>query len=71
MTESPRPDQLGDQRTPIAPEPDEERPAAADPRSDPGAGGAAARVPYWFVVIAVVVVALIALYLAGIVFPPQ
>jgi hypothetical protein len=70
MQESPRPDDLGDQRTPVGPEPADE-PSAADPRSEPGAAGAAARVPYWLVVIAVVVIALVALYLAGIVFPPE
>jgi hypothetical protein len=70
MRESPRPEDLGEQRTPVAPEPADES-SSADPRSEPGVTGAAARVPYWFIVIAVIVVALIALYFAGIIFPPE
>lgn len=71
MQESPRPDDLGEQRTAVGPEPSDEHPSSADPRSEPGASGTVARVPYWFIVLAVVIVALIALYLAGFVFPPQ
>lgn len=63
VVESPRPEELGDQRTPVAPEPDD-RPAAADPRSEPGVKGTAARFPYWLIVGAFVIFALVALYLA-------
>lgn len=70
MTESPRPEDLGEQRTPVSPEPAETEPSAADPRSDPGARGLLARYPYWFVVIGVVVVAIIALLFAFNVAPP-
>jgi hypothetical protein len=62
MQESPRPEDLDDQRTPVAPEPPD-RPSAADPRSEPGLRGTVARLPYWFIVVAVIIFALIALYL--------
>jgi hypothetical protein len=71
MEESPRPDDLGDQRTPVGPEPEDERAEAADPRSEPGLRGALARVPYWFVVAAVIVAALILLYLADLLVQTQ
>jgi hypothetical protein len=71
MTEAPRPDDLGDQRTPVAPEPNEDRRSAADPRSESGIQGAAANFPYWFVVIGVVFAAVIALTLVWVVFPPR
>ena len=70
MHESPRPEDLGDQRTPVAPEPVDE-PAAVDPRSEPGARGAAARVPYWLIVGAVILVAIVVLYLAWTFFPAR
>ncbi|HVM30365.1 MAG TPA: hypothetical protein VM305_06305 [Candidatus Limnocylindrales bacterium] len=71
MSEAPRPDDLGEQRTPVAPEPEEHREAAADPRSDSGVQGAAASFPYWFVVVGVVFAAVIALTLVWVVFPPR
>jgi hypothetical protein len=71
MTDSPRPDDLGEQRTPVAPEPNDDDQSAADPRSEPGARGAVARVPYWLIVGAVLLVAVLALYFAGAIFPPQ
>lgn len=70
MHEAPRPEDLGEQRTPIAPEPEDE-PSAVDPRSEPGARGALARLPYWFIVAAVIVLALLALYLVWTVFPAR
>jgi hypothetical protein len=70
MQESPRPDDLGEQRTPVGPEPPD-RTAAADPRSEPGWRGSVARMPYWFIVLAVIVIAVIALYLAGVIFPSR
>jgi hypothetical protein len=70
MHEAPRPDELGEQRTPVAPEPKDE-PGATDPRSEPGARGAVAKVPYWFIVGAVIVVAVVALYLAWTFFPAR
>ncbi|MDP8904335.1 MAG: hypothetical protein M3N29_03305 [Chloroflexota bacterium] len=70
MRESPRPDDIGEQRTPVAPEPPETQRSAADPRSDPGPRGLLARYPYWFVVVAVIVFALILLYLAWTAAPP-
>jgi len=71
MSEAPRPEDLGEQRTPVAPEPGEDQRSAADPRSDPGLGGAVARLPYWFIVIGFVFFALIALALAWAAFPPR
>jgi hypothetical protein len=70
MHESPRPEDLGEQRTPVAPEP-EDRPAAVDPRSETGPRGGLAKVPYWVIVGAVIVVAAVALYLAWTVFPAR
>ncbi len=70
MHESPRPEDVGEQRTPVAPEPADE-PAQADPRSEPGPVGTLARLPYWFIVGAVIIIALIALALSGVVFPPE
>lgn len=71
MHEAPRPDELGEQRTPVAPEPEEDAPSAADPRSDPGVRGTAARFPYWLIVATVIVGALILLYLAWTIFPAR
>ena len=71
MTESPRPEDLGDQRTPVAPEPPEDDRSAADPRSEPGPRGTVAQFPYWFVVIGVVVAAVVVLALVWVVFPPR
>jgi hypothetical protein len=71
MYESPRPDELGEQRTPVAPEPEDRDRSAADPRSEPGPRGTVARMPYWFIVLAVVAVGLVALFLAYLVFPPR
>lgn len=68
MHESPRPRDLGEQATPVAPEPEDER-AQADPRSDPGARGAAARVPYWLIVGIFLIFAVVLLYFAGVIFP--
>ena len=68
--ESPRPDDLGEQRTPVGPEPRETRLSAADPRSDPSARGLFARYPYAIIVIAFAIFALIALYLAWSAAPP-
>ncbi|HUG47307.1 MAG TPA: hypothetical protein VMP67_02730 [Candidatus Limnocylindria bacterium] len=70
MNEAPRPQDLGEQRTPVGPEPEDDT-ATADPRSEPGAKGAAARLPYWLVVGAVLLFAIIALYFAGIMFPAR
>ena len=70
MDETPRPEDLGEQRTPVAPEP-VDRPGAVDPRSEPGAKGAAAKVPYWIIVAAVIVVAAVVLYLASTFFPAR
>jgi hypothetical protein len=71
MSEAPRPEDLGEQRTRVGPEPAEEQPSAADPRSEPGARGALSQFPYWFVVVGVVVVAVIVLTLVWVVFPPR
>jgi hypothetical protein len=71
MSEAPRPDDLREQRTPVAPEPPEEGRSAADPGSEPGLGRAFARFPYWFVVIGVVLVAVIALTIVWFFFPPR
>jgi hypothetical protein len=68
MHETPRPDELGDERTPVATEA-EQRPTAADPRSEPGITGTAARYPLWLIVGAVVIIGLIAVYLAWLVAP--
>jgi len=70
MTESPRPEDLGEQRTAVAPEPADDSPTA-DPRSEPGRRGGLARVPYWLIVGAVLIVAIVALYFAGVIFPPR
>jgi len=51
MVESPRPEDLGEQRTPVGPEPAETRMSAADPTSEPGPRGVAARYPYAIIVI--------------------
>ncbi|HWH36663.1 MAG TPA: hypothetical protein VNT28_02675 [Candidatus Limnocylindrales bacterium] len=71
MSEAPRPEDLGDQRTPVAPEPPEDGRSIADPRSDEGVSGAAARFPYWFVVIGVVLVAAVVLAFVWLVLPPR
>jgi hypothetical protein len=71
MTHSPRPEDLGEQRTPVAPEPPEDELSAVEPRSEPGVKGAAARFPYWFVVIGVVFAAVLVLTLVWVVFPPR
>ena len=71
MVESPRPDDLGEQRTPLDPEPPDDERSTADPRSEPGSAGAAARYPYAIIAIAFVLFALIALYLAWNVVPPR
>ena len=72
MDESPRPQDLGEQRTPIGPEPDDdEGRSAVDPRSEPGVRGTVASLPYWVIVLAVILVALVALYLAWLAFPPR
>lgn len=66
MRESPRPEDVGDERTPVATE-DEMMPddrGAADPRSEPGLTGSEARFPYWLIIGAVVIIALVAIYLA-------
>lgn len=42
-----------------------------DPRSEPGAKGAVASVPYWIIVTAVILVAVVVLYLAWVSFPPR
>jgi hypothetical protein len=68
MHESPRPDDLGDQRTDIDPEPSDQR-DAADPRSEPGVAGAASRYPYWLIVGGFLVFALVALYIAWLLWP--
>jgi hypothetical protein len=60
MSESPRPQDLGEQRTPVAPEPADE-PSAADPGSEPGPIGVTAGLPYWLIVGAVLVIAIIVL----------
>lgn len=70
MNESPRPEDLGEQRTPVAPEPADDSPAV-DPRSEPGVRGAAARVPYWLIVGGFIVAALVILYLAWTYFPSR
>ncbi len=70
MYESPRPEDLGDQRTPVAPEPDDGD-ATVDPRSEPGVGGTVARLPYWFIVGGVILFAAVILYLAWAVFPAR
>jgi hypothetical protein len=64
MNESPRPDQLDqEERTPVSTEA-EQAPTPADPASDPGVSGTASRYPLWLIVGAVVLFALVALYLA-------
>jgi len=70
MRESPRPEDLGEQRTPIAPEPAEGDRSAADPHSEPGPRGVLARYPYWIFVLVVVIVAVIALAFAWATAPP-
>lgn len=70
MHESQRPEDLGDRRTAIATEPDDDA-AAADPRSEPGARGTVARLPYWFIVGAVALAAAAILYLAWTAFPAR
>lgn len=62
MYESPRPDDVGDERTPVATEP-EQRSTPPDPRSDPGAPGVARRYPLWLIVGAFVIFALVLLYI--------
>lgn len=71
MTESPRPEDLGEQRTPVAPEPVEDERSAADPRSESGPRGAVAKFPYWLVVFGVVLAAVVVLTLVWLVFPPR
>lgn len=71
MQESPRPEDIGDQRTPVSPEEEEDTPSAADPRSEPGAPGVAARMPLWLIVGGFVIFALVALYLAWLLMPPS
>ena len=64
MQESPRPEDIGDQRTPVATE-EPDRQSAVDPGSEPGPAAGASRLPLWLIVGAVVIFALLALYLAG------
>jgi hypothetical protein len=71
MSEAPRPEDLGEQRTPVAPEPREDRPAAVEPRSEPGLSGAAKQFPYALVVVGVVFAAVLVLTLVWLVFPPR
>ena len=71
MKESPRPEDLGEQRTPVGPEEDGGDEAAVDPRSEPGPRGTLARLPYWFIVGAIIVAAIVFLLVSGAVFPPQ
>ena len=68
MTESPRPSDVGDERTPVATEA-EQSSTPPDPASESGATGAVARYPIWLIVGAVVIFALVALYLAWILVP--
>ena len=70
MDETPRPEDLGEQRTPVAPEP-ADRPGAVDPRSEPGAKGAVAKMPYWVIVGAVILTAVVVLFLASAHFPAR
>jgi type VI protein secretion system component VasF len=62
MYESPRPDQVGDERTPLATEPEQSR-SPADPRSESGAAGVAARYPLWLIVGGFIIFALVLLYI--------
>jgi hypothetical protein len=77
MSETPRPQELGEQRTPVAPEPDDHGESAADPHSEPGArsepgpAGVAKQFPYALVVIGVVFAAVLVLTLVWVVFPPR
>ena len=72
MDDSPRPQDVGDQRTPVGPEPEyDEAGSATDPRDQPGIRGTVANLPYWVIVLAVILVALVALYLAWLVLPPR
>lgn len=63
MYESPRPEDLGEQRTRVDAQA-EVSTSAPDPRSEPGPAGVAGRFPVWVIVGGVVVIVLIALYLA-------
>jgi hypothetical protein len=71
MRESPRPEDLGEQRTPVAPEPAETERSAVEPRSEEGLRGMAARWPYWIIVGSIIVAAFIVLYVVWYVIPPQ
>lgn len=62
MKESSRPEHLGDERTPVITDAEQER-TPADPDSNSGVSGIAARYPLWLIVGAVVLFALVALYL--------
>ena len=68
MQGSPRPDDLGDERTPVATDAEQQR-TAPDPRSEPGVRGAIARYPLWLIVGSVVVIGLILIYLAWFIAP--
>ena len=69
MYESPRPDDLGDQRTRQDTQQDDAD-LEADPRSEPGLAGAVARFPLWLIVSGVLLLALIAIYFAWLVLSP-
>jgi hypothetical protein len=71
MSEAPRPEDLGEQRTPVAPEPPEDRRSAVDPRSEPGPEGTVARYPYWLVVVVGVLAAVVVLTLVWLSFPAR
>ena len=70
MRESPRPDDLGDQRTRLD-APAEDSGSKADPGSEPGLAGAAAGYPLWVIFGGVLLLALIAIYLATLLTHPN